>query len=677
MGSVLGITDFGPVEGTPLIPPSFLTAYFLIYLFLLTLLYVHFSHKRAPLFLSSKIRLLVFIALLLKISLIAGGVIIAGYWLLPTPHIRRSIPLSDSQYFSTTDRIEIVFDKPIARASLEKTITPDTPGRWVFENSLYTTHLYRKLVFYPTYSLQANTTYTIQLSGIKNLTNLSPPYDHTFSFTTQGSPKVLTVAPVNDQNDVMVSDPIIVTLTHPNEHMSEFQFDFEPTFEYETTLDETKRVYRIKPKNPLKQGIHYRLTVKKSDLLINLEDLSIVERQGSTNEYEGVFTTKQAPGITSFEPQGETVLRNQEIGITFSQEMDHKSVEDSISITPSTSLQFTWNGSLLTIKPQILKSDTRYTITLPKGTMAKDGGFLEEDIVHSFKTIGPARVSAISPQDGWSAVSVHTPIKVTFDQEVDHTSVQKKFSISPLTPGDFTWDGNTMVFTPKDSLESSASYTITIGSGIQSIYGTDSEQEFKSTFTTQHKTTKLRVPAYLQKYSLSCEFAALRMALAYYGTEVSEDTLISHVGFDPTAHTGNIWGNPYNAFVGNIKGKQMVDGYGVYWGPIAKAARNYRNAQEFQGWSIGQLTQALSNNNPVVLWVYSKYGTRTSWNTPDGTSIYAIRDEHAVTAVGFVGPHDNPTQIIINDPLSGQVYLSRSVFDKKWNSFNRSGVVVY
>lgn len=45
--------------------------------------------------------------------------------------------------------------------------------------------------------------------------------------------------------------------------------------------------------------------------------------------------------------------------------------------------------------------------------------------------------------------------------------------------------------------------------------------------------------------------------------------------------------------------------------------------------------------------------------------------------VGFVGSAKNPTQIIVNDPLVGQVYVSRAVFDKKWEIFGRSGVVIY
>jgi uncharacterized protein YvpB len=372
------------------------------------------------------------------------------------------------------------------------------------------------------------------------------------------------------------------------------------------------------------------------------------------------------------------VSRDTDIRTSFSKKMDRKSVEENFSITPETPGQFVWiDDTNLSFKPTTLAFDTEYKITISKGTKSLDGSFLEEDLSQSFKTIGSVKVTAFNPESNWSGVSIHSPIRVTFDQEVDKSSAQQKFSITPQVSGTFSWNGNTMTFTPEKPLAFTTAYTVVEAPGVQSMKGRNSTEEFKVSFTTQNATTKLAVPAYLQKYTLSCEIASLRMALSFKGVNVSEDDIIPKVGLDPTPHTGNIWGNPYNAFVGNIRGTQMKDGYGVYWGPIAKAARFYRNAQEFQGWSIGQLTNAIANNNPVVIWVYSHSGIKTSWNTPDGQSIYAVRDEHAVTAVGFVGPPDNPTQLIINDPLIGQVYWSRSSFDKKWDIFGRSGVVVY
>ncbi len=578
---------FAPVGGTPLLPPSYVTVYFFFFLIFLTCLYIYFSRRRRPQLLWQKIRLLLVLAFVLKATVILGGGLLAAYWLVPAPSIRRTIPAIKSSTFSPTDRIEIVFDRPVSRSSLEKIITPEVPGEWVFDNAVYSTHLYRKLVFYPTYSLRPDTTYTVKLSGIRNMLKISNAYNYDFEFTTQASPKIMSVSPVSGQQDVDTKSAIVVTLDQPNDKISEFDFQFTPSTEFETRLDTTKKIYTLTSKEPLSENSDYNLKIRRSDIILNLEDESVVERTDSGILYDGNFATKQNT-----------------------------------------------DGSLQNRIQNLLAKE-------------------------------PAKVTSITPQNGWSAVNVHSAIKITFDQAVDHGSSEQKFSISPKVDGVFSWIDNTLIFTPQKPLGFTTSYTVTFGA------------EAKSEFTTQNATTKLAVPAYLQKYTLSCEIAALRMALNFRGLNTTEDELIPKVGQDPTAHNGNVWGNPNNAFVGNIRGTQMKDGYGVHWAPIAKAARNYRNAQDFQGWSIEQLTGAISNGNPVVIWVYSHFGTPTSWNTPDGTNIYAVRDEHAVVAVGFVGPTNNPTQMIINDPLKGQVYWSRASFDKKWNIFGRSGVVVY
>lgn len=471
-----------PAGGTPLLPPSYLTVYLGIYIIVLGILYIYFYTKRHPVLLWQKVKLLLVIAVILKASVVGSIGLLGGYWLIPTPGIRR---------ITTTDKIEIVFDRPVKRGVLEKYISPDAAGVWVYENSIYTTHLYRKLVFYPTHNLRPDTTYKVKLSNIRNLVDISKPYNYEFEFRTAPTPNVL---------DVNFGEVIKVKLDKPNEGVSQFDFTFVPSIAHEVSLNDSKIEYTITPQNAFISGTQYNLKITKSDFILNLEDKSIVERTNPTLVYDVTFPK-------------------------------------------------------LVVRPIVANTEIK-----------------------------------------WEEVK---------------------------------------------------------------------------------KTTKLDVPAYLQKYTLSCEIASLRMALNFRGANVSEDDLIPQVGLDPTPHTGNTWGNPNVAFVGNIKGTQMKDGYGVHWAPIAKVARNYRNAEDFQGWNIGQLTKAISDGNPVVIWVYSHFGRKTTWNTPGGEKIDAVRDEHAVVAVGFVGPPDNPTEIIINDPLIGQVYWSRSSFNKKWEIFGRSGVAVY
>lgn len=674
---VRGLKDLSIVAGSPLIPPSYLTAYFLAFTSVLIVFYIYLYRKRKPQMRWHKIRLFIVTTALLKITAIGGGTIVAAYWLLPQPTIRRTIPAASSTSFATTNQLEVVFDRPVNRKMLEKSISPETPGRWVFEDSLYTTHLYRRLVFYPSTSFKSDTEYTVTLSNIQNFISISEPFSYTYKFKTQKAPQVKTVTPNNTEENVDINSEILVKLTAANDNVSEFDFQFDPPVVYEARLNEAKDEYTIRPKDQLRQGVEYTLEIAKSDVIWNLDEATILERSPSVDAYRGSFKTKEAPGITAFEPTGNVVQKNSSIHMSFSQEMDRQSVQENFLITPEVEGQFRWtDDKTLHFDASPLKEDTEYRVTIKNGAKST-AGFLEGDIVKTFKTIGPVRITHTSPTAKQAGLNIHTPISITFDQEVNHTSAESKFSLSPTSQGSFSWKGNTMTFTPSSPLSYSTEYTIRLSSNIQTVSGQNSVESYTITFTTQNSQVKLAVPIYLQKYTLSCEIASLRMALNYRGANVSEDEIIPHVGQDPTQKNGDIWGDPNKAFVGNIAGTQMVNGYGVHWAPIAKAARNYRPAQDFQGWNISQLTHELKSGNPVVIWVYSHFGTKTSWKTPDGANIYAVRDEHAVTAVGFVGPESDPTQLIINDPLTGQEYWSRASFDRKWGIFGNSGVVVY
>ncbi len=54
---------------------------------------------------------------------------------------------------------------------------------------------------------------------------------------------------------------------------------------------------------------------------------------------------------------------------------------------------------------------------------------------------------------------------MTFSEAVEHTSVERAFSISPAIGGVFTWSGNAVTFEPSGNLEGTTNYMVTIGTG--------------------------------------------------------------------------------------------------------------------------------------------------------------------------------------------------------------------
>src|SRR5438132_13920759 len=89
----------------------------------------------------------------------------------------------------------------------------------------------------------------------------------------------------------------------------------------------------------------------------------------------------------------------------------------------------------------------------------------------------------------------------------------------------------------------------------------------------------LNVPWTHQAHNLSCEAAALKMALSYYGISADELSLIGYMTRDSrparfdTAGRLIAWGDPAKGFVGNPDGHiERYTGHGVNNEPVALPA---------------------------------------------------------------------------------------------------------
>src|SRR5205807_4710112 len=88
----------------------------------------------------------------------------------------------------------------------------------------------------------------------------------------------------------------------------------------------------------------------------------------------------------------------------------------------------------------------------------------------------------------------------------------------------------------------------------------------------------LPAPLIAQAYPLDCESAALQVALATKGINVTQQWIFNHLPQDPRAPvmSGGFpaqWGDAYSAFVGDVYGRESnFTGYGVYYAPIAQVA---------------------------------------------------------------------------------------------------------
>jgi uncharacterized protein YvpB len=475
---------------------------------------------------------------------------------------------------------------------------------------------------------------------------------------------VIETKPTDEATNVAVCSPLVVRFDQPVES-EDIAYQFEPSHAF-TVVNDDEQTHRLELNECLAADTRYRLHLTlKSSPNDHLSELD--------------FTTKAGVHVTSYAPAGDAAAVNTSvIEINFSDPMQE--IETYPAIMPPLPGSWQWE-SPTALRYHItsdLPPDTKFAITLPKDLITEAGEHFASEVILSFKSIGLPKVKHVTPKNGGLEVARESSITLTFDQTVDHASAEAAFSLSPSMTGTWQWQGNSATYKPTSLLEADTTYTIHIQEGVIGQNKLISTDPFQSTFRTLTTTVMLSIGLDYQDKALSCEAAALKMALTGKGLHVSEDAIMQIIGFDPTLRSGDIWGDPDTAFVGSINGKQNSTGYGVHWDPIAKAARSLgRSATAFSGFSPSDLAREISQNNPVIIWGTLGRGVYDPWYTPQGKLIKAWKGEHTRTVIGFKGNVNAPTHFILNDPNAGRITWTTAQLKANWATFNNSGVVVY
>ncbi|MCK5024481.1 MAG: Ig-like domain-containing protein [Thermoplasmata archaeon] len=80
-------------------------------------------------------------------------------------------------------------------------------------------------------------------------------------------------------------------------------------------------------------------------------------------------------------------------------------------------------------------------------------------------------VYVLSATPTGTTVSISSYISASFNKEMNKTSVESALSITPSVSGTFSWNGNTIRYTPSGSLTAGTHYTVTIGNDAVDIDG--------------------------------------------------------------------------------------------------------------------------------------------------------------------------------------------------------------
>jgi len=96
--------------------------------------------------------------------------------------------------------------------------------------------------------------------------------------------------------------------------------------------------------------------------------------------------------------------------------------------------------------------------------------------------ISAPSIDSVSPSDGAENLPLNTTISVTFSEQMNKTSAEQAFTISPGVNGSFSWNGNTTIFTPASQLENTT-YIATINTGAKDLAGNAVANNYSWSFT--------------------------------------------------------------------------------------------------------------------------------------------------------------------------------------------------
>ncbi len=174
------------------------------------------------------------------------------------------------------------------------------------------------------------------------------------------------------------------------------------------------------------------------------------------------------------------------------------------------------------------------------------------------------------------------------------------------------------------------------------------------------------VPTYVQQRNLSCEYAALVIAMGAYGTWVSEYEFDSRVGWSENPH----WG-----YRGDITGWWgNTDDYGVYAAALAPALSDFGfYGEEFYGQgNPTALTARLDAGTPVLVWLGLWGDTGFYEYAADGTPFKLVPGLHVVVAHGY-----DSSGVYVSDPATGgKDFYDWSTFMSFWNVMDGMGLAV-
>lgn len=320
-------------------------------------------------------------------------------------------------------------------------------------------------------------------------------------------PTVSQTSPANNTSAVSLNSAVSASFSEPINvtTLDNSSFVLRPSGGGSTvggTVRMTGNTATFTPNSPLAGNTQYTATINST-----VTDLA---GNAMASDYSWRFTTGAAPDTTpptvsATSPANGAVgvALNASVSATFSEAMDNATLSTATFIltrvtagSPTVGGTVSVSGNTATFTPtSSLAGNTQYRATITTGATDAAGNALAANYIWTFTTdvaldTTPPTVSAISPVNNATGVTLNTAVSATFSEAMNNaTLTTATFTLQPsaggtAVAGAVNVSGNTATLTPMANLAGSTQYTATIASIVTDAAGNALGSNYSWQFTT-------------------------------------------------------------------------------------------------------------------------------------------------------------------------------------------------
>ena len=410
------------------------------------------------------------------------------------PRILASYP-AQREIAPPTSIVQIVFDQPMDRASVEAAFVIDPPvngtPRWTDDQTF---------TFTPAAPLPRGTDYVIQIgTAAQSVQGLALESRFRLNFQIAPNLSVNQVIPAPNAENIeagatitVVFDRPVVPLTTTGDQANLPQpLSFEPPIEGTGEWIGTA-IYQFTPKTALNGGTLYTATLSA--------DLTDLDGSTLSAPYTWQFRTIP-PQILSVSPQGDSIRLESEITVRFNQPMDEASLREAFTLRNAANgadvagVLTLDGGTLLRFKPSSqLALETPYQASISAAARSANGqAILTNPQTFSFRTVPYPRVLSSYPANGARDVPIGSGVSITYSTIMDQDSFKDRVTVDPKPESLSISAGGNALYINFSSLPET-DYTITVAAGVADIYGNVVNEPFVLRYRTAPTDPQLTLP---------------------------------------------------------------------------------------------------------------------------------------------------------------------------------------